>query len=1042
MTIHNVVFMSSTVGVATYSAEPSRGIASSNKEVRLINGNNNYQGTVEVFYNNRWGKVCDDGWDTNAARVTCRWLGLDSDMAIAVGLSGFQSNHSNGFLLDDLVCTGNESSLAECGHAQWGVHNCGISEEAGVICPAALFPNHDAIYLIERRLHKIIRMDLQLLTYSFIHTNSTNSPDCFDYDADNDEFYFYDDHQKKILRMKSDGNDLRLVLQLDYNTLLLQSIFSFRHFAPSVHILLQTLCSFRHFAPSVTFLLQTLCSFSPYSPSDTLLLQALCSFSPYTPSDTLLLQALCSFSPYTPSVTLLLQALCSFSPYSPSDTLLLQSIFSFRHFAPSGTLLLQSIYAFRHFAPSGTLLLQSIYAFSHFAPSGTLLLQYIYSFSHFAPFGHFAPSVTLLLQSLCSFSHFAPSGTLLLQSLCSFSHFAPSVTLLLQSIYSFSHFAPFGHFASSGTLLLQLLLNCCTFHFDSDVYSVRVDPKYGVVFYSDDGLSALRSVSLSGQILRSISCYSPRAITLNPISGIVYWSDWGFQPMIESASYDGSNRRTLISTGLKWPSSLTIDIQENRLYFVDGGTETIESIDLVSNTRRTILQETAHLLSLDLVGNDIYYTAVNRSKPYRVHKDGSNSIALGRENFSELTEIIGYKYGTNNLGQTISQPFNVTTHPVFFRIMSTLDMTSGPIEIFINGEWRSVCSLNWDDAAAQVACHMLGFDRYRAVKADYPLEGSLNMSPLSCTGQEDNIVDCHFNSQNWSLHYCSSNMKAGVVCEQALHSIDYRMDDFLIFSNSSTNTLIRMDLGSYSYTANRFTAMNNSVPMAVTFDTYNQNYYVSMVNFVNRNSTITVFDNRGNFMRYLSYIPAGSLINGLALDTRRNTLYYIDGGNHVVGSMSTYGTDQKILATSVAQPGGIALDKRHLFVYWTEGGASPKVVKMNHNGTNQQVIASSGLNDPRGIAVDPAANLVYFCNSGQRTIEVMDTDGRNRRVLFTDQLSQLQGLTITSKYIFYTDLNGRKIKRLNRDGTNSTSVGTDDFPGVYDIDAYESTFSY
>ena len=36
--------------------------------------------------------------------------------------------------LDDLRCTGTESSLLSCSHIGIGVHNCGHYEDAGVVC--------------------------------------------------------------------------------------------------------------------------------------------------------------------------------------------------------------------------------------------------------------------------------------------------------------------------------------------------------------------------------------------------------------------------------------------------------------------------------------------------------------------------------------------------------------------------------------------------------------------------------------------------------------------------------------------------------------------------------------------------------------------------------------------------------------------------------------------------------------------------------------------------------------------------------------------
>ncbi len=37
-------------------------------------------------------------------------------------------------VLDDLTCTGTESSLFDCGSNGINIHNCGHSEDAGVTC--------------------------------------------------------------------------------------------------------------------------------------------------------------------------------------------------------------------------------------------------------------------------------------------------------------------------------------------------------------------------------------------------------------------------------------------------------------------------------------------------------------------------------------------------------------------------------------------------------------------------------------------------------------------------------------------------------------------------------------------------------------------------------------------------------------------------------------------------------------------------------------------------------------------------------------------
>jgi len=36
--------------------------------------------------------------------------------------------------IDNVLCRGNEEGLSQCLHSGWGVHNCGHSEDASVIC--------------------------------------------------------------------------------------------------------------------------------------------------------------------------------------------------------------------------------------------------------------------------------------------------------------------------------------------------------------------------------------------------------------------------------------------------------------------------------------------------------------------------------------------------------------------------------------------------------------------------------------------------------------------------------------------------------------------------------------------------------------------------------------------------------------------------------------------------------------------------------------------------------------------------------------------
>ena len=100
--------------------------------MRLVNGEDRCSGTLEVYYANQWGTVCDDGWDIEDSHVVCRQL--NCGVALSALSEAYFGTGQGPIMLDSLECTGSETALDQCSHNGLWIHNCQHSEDAGVVC--------------------------------------------------------------------------------------------------------------------------------------------------------------------------------------------------------------------------------------------------------------------------------------------------------------------------------------------------------------------------------------------------------------------------------------------------------------------------------------------------------------------------------------------------------------------------------------------------------------------------------------------------------------------------------------------------------------------------------------------------------------------------------------------------------------------------------------------------------------------------------------------------------------------------------------------
>ena len=136
----------------------------------------------------------------------------------------------------------------------------------------------------------------------------------------------------------------------------------------------------------------------------------------------------------------------------------------------------------------------------------------------------------------------------------------------------------------------------------------------------------------------------------------MYWSDWGFSPKIEKSNMDGTDRTTIVSSGLMWVNSLALDFKKKLLYWCDARLDLIERVDLQGNNRVVVLNLPKyhhHPFGLALYQETLFWTdwSTQSVHKYNMTSTTSEVVVYG---MSRPMEIHMYDYNTITTGMCVT----------------------------------------------------------------------------------------------------------------------------------------------------------------------------------------------------------------------------------------------------------------------------------------------------------------------------------------------------------------------------------------------------
>ena len=169
----------------------------------------------------------------------------------------------------------------------------------------------------------------------------------------------------------------------------------------------------------------------------------------------------------------------------------------------------------------------------------------------------------------------------------------------------------------------------------------------------------------------------------------------------------------------------------------------------------------------------------------------------------------------------------------------------------------------------------------------------------------------------------------------------------------------------------------------------------------------------------------------IALDVADNKVYWTDYGTRRIQRANLDGSNMQDLVSQVTSPWGLAIDALGGKIYWTlawnRDTPVQKIQRANLDGSNVEDLIT--VSNPRGIALDVAADKMYWADSGLGKIQRADLDGSNVENIVEGLDGPLGiALDVAGGKIYWTEYSHKKetgkIQRANLDGSNVETIIT------------------
>ncbi|XP_063218358.1 prolow-density lipoprotein receptor-related protein 1 [Bacillus rossius redtenbacheri] len=189
---------------------------------------------------------------------------------------------------------------------------------------------------------------------------------------------------------------------------------------------------------------------------------------------------------------------------------------------------------------------------------------------------------------------------------------------------------------------------------------------------------------------------------------------------------------------------------------------------------------------------------------------------------------------------------------------------------------------------------------------------------------------------------------------------------------------------------------------------------------------------RGNITHEVLHSATLQNPDGLAVDWVGHNLYWCDKGLDTIEVSKLDGRFRKVLVSrGLEEPRGVVLDPRNGYMYWTDWGDKPYIGKAGMDGSGQKIIVNDSLGWPNALTISFETDELFWGDAREDHITVSDLDGGHRKVIISRardpnvQLHHIFALAVFEDSVYWTDWEKKSVESCHKyNGTHCRTLAT------------------